>query len=397
MHLAIDSPFIAFAHKFFDVVFPHQNRFLVISPSGKLTHLKEAPNLTAVSSNYFSNEDFLKDFQDADILIVHCMTGEFANAIQHAPEELFVVWSVWGGDCNDILNWDSLLLPKTLALKNRHRIELRSRLRGWGRKIYRRLRPSPPSIPAVPRKTARVTQISSRIDLISTVTKFEERVIRETLPNLTAPRMHLPYVCTEESFERGPAKMEGPNILVGNSATPTNNHLDAFELLANQDLRGRKIIVPLSYGDNDYRREIVKQGNRLFGESFVPLLEFLPLHVYYETISACGVVLMNHVRQQAMGNILAALYKGARVILRDESPIRHTLRDEGLLLTLFPKCNDPDPDLLAPLDEVSKERNRRIVREVWNQSRTIEEIKEIEFFWNDRKIKKRWQVSLPPS
>src|SRR5690606_6968304 len=45
-------------------------------------------------------------------------------------------------------------------------------------------------------------------------------------------------------------KVEGHNILVGNSATFTNNHIDAFKLMINNISTESKVIVPLSYGED---------------------------------------------------------------------------------------------------------------------------------------------------
>ena len=107
----------------------------------------------------------------------------------------------------------------------------------------------------------------------------------------------------------------GANILVGNSATSSNNHVDVFLRLAKYDLSGRKVIVPLSYGSASYRRFVLEQGERLLGDAFEPILDFLPLDEYLNKMNSCSVVIMNHYRQQAVGNVLAAIWGGARVYL----------------------------------------------------------------------------------
>lgn len=107
------------------------------------------------------------------------------------------------------------------------------------------------------------------------------------------------------------------NIQVGNSASFTNNHIEAFEKLAKLDLSGRKVIVPLSYGSQECREFVLSAGERILGEHFQPLVDFMPLEEYLETVSSCGTVIMNHNRQQALGNIFASLWRGARVYLND--------------------------------------------------------------------------------
>ena len=127
----------------------------------------------------------------------------------------------------------------------------------------------------------------------------------------------LPLFTAEDVFERGPAEMAGPDVLVGNSATASNNHADAFALLAGCT-GGARVVVPLSYGNADYGAQVAALGARLFGDRFDALREWMPIDAYNERIRNCGFVVMNHRRQQAVGNIGAALFKGATVYLRRE-------------------------------------------------------------------------------
>src|SRR5680860_460475 len=53
------------------------------------------------------------------------------------------------------------------------------------------------------------------------------------------------------------------NILLGNSADPTNHHLEilkSLEKFANEDIT---IIAPLSYGDQEYAQGIMTKGNEI--------------------------------------------------------------------------------------------------------------------------------------
>ena len=56
----------------------------------------------------------------------------------------------------------------------------------------------------------------------------------------------------------------GNNILLGNSSTETNNHLDVLFLLQNEGIIDRKLILPLSYGSDLYRQYVVAEGRKLF-------------------------------------------------------------------------------------------------------------------------------------
>ena len=113
--------------------------------------------------------------------------------------------------------------------------------------------------------------------------------------------------------------INGKNILIGNSSTLENNHLDAFSKLKQFDLTNRNVIVPLSYGQIWLRRFLLKRGNRVFKDSFYPLVDFLSIDEYNKKILSCSVVIMPHYRPQAMGNLLTAFWLGSKVYMSKKS------------------------------------------------------------------------------
>src|SRR5262249_51243273 len=125
-----------------------------------------------------------------------------------------------------------------------------------------------------------------RIDVISMLPE-EFVLLQRSQPGLRAAFHQLYCSSAEDSFSHGARAMQGPDLLLGNSATPTNNHLDAFELLRRLDLEGRNIVVPLSYGVESYADAVCAHGHRLFGPRFVPLRGYLSPAEYSERIATC--------------------------------------------------------------------------------------------------------------
>ncbi len=121
-------------------------------------------------------------------------------------------------------------------------------------------------------------------------------------------------------------KSVGENILVGNSATATNNHLEIFQKLSRINLGKRKIIVPLSYGNDEYRKNILKKGKELLGDNFHPLVDFIPFEEYNSILKSCGIAIFNHIRQQAVFNIIIMMHMGATVYLNRKSPVFEYLK-----------------------------------------------------------------------
>jgi len=119
-------------------------------------------------------------------------------------------------------------------------------------------------------------------------------------------------------------------ILVGNSASPTNNHIDIFEKLCRFKKKDIKLIVPLSYGNMKYAEKVKKVGEDFFGEKFIPLNKKLSPEKYSEVLSSVDVCVMNHNRQQGMGNIKALLYLGKKVYIRYGYPHQKFLSNNNI-------------------------------------------------------------------
>jgi hypothetical protein len=129
--------------------------------------------------------------------------------------------------------------------------------------------------------------------------------------------------------------VRGRDVQVGNSAYMTNNHLDAFWRLGDPHRDARTVVVPLAYGDPRYGALVAAKGRAMMGPRFLPLIGFVPLDEYLKAVESCGHVVMNQLRQQALGNIYAALWRGARVYMNDTAAFRG-LRRVGLPVQLMP-------------------------------------------------------------
>jgi hypothetical protein len=109
------------------------------------------------------------------------------------------------------------------------------------------------------------------------------------------------------------------HIQVGNSANPTNNTIEILEILANYKNSNIKIFCPVSYGDPEYAKQVIKMGDQLFGDKFTPLTHFLDKNAYAEFIADIDILIMNHQRQQGLGNIFSYLYLGKKVYIRSDN------------------------------------------------------------------------------
>jgi hypothetical protein len=119
-------------------------------------------------------------------------------------------------------------------------------------------------------------------------------------------------------------------ILLGNSATPTNNHLEVLNMLAAYKNKKIGIVIPLNYGMLKYREIIEDSVKQLFGTRVMIIKDFLDIIEYVKIINQCDCIIMNHERQQAFGNILIGLYLGKKIYINSRSTLYDLLKDKRL-------------------------------------------------------------------
>lgn len=104
-------------------------------------------------------------------------------------------------------------------------------------------------------------------------------------------------------------------IVIGNSATSSNQHLEIFEHIKHMDLTRVELFCPLSYGEDEYRDRVVRRGKELFGDCFHPIVDYMKYEDYMCFLNTCDVGIYNNNRQQALGNINRLLDLGKKVFL----------------------------------------------------------------------------------
>jgi hypothetical protein len=158
--------------------------------------------------------------------------------------------------------------------------------------------------------------------------------------------------------------IDGDNILVGNSATPAGNHVDMFLLLRRLGVKNL-VVAPLSYGDVGYGKIVSQNGREVFGERFRSIDAFMPLSEYLSELRQAAFVVMGHRRQQAMGNVLMALWLGAKVFFVKGSPVYDFLKKRGGRVFLIEDASSADFFLRLAAEEIAE--NRMLVERVYGR------------------------------
>ena len=362
LHIVDDEKFIDSAFRVFESAAPGANTYVIFKKGKKLKLIKETP--VKVYSPWLFPVYRLFPFlmPRFDMIILHNLNLPKMRYLQCLKRKASVCWIGWGFDYYDLIGRE-LLKSETKNLPSRKNsfFSLRIIIRIRQKLQYGR----------VDKKS-----VISIIDYFSPVIYEDFVLVSNAVPDFNPEFVSWNYGTLEDDLIRGleGTQVTGPNILLGNSASAPNNHLDAFKLLKALDLGERKIITPLSYGDEYYRNTIINHGNSEFGDCFVPLVEFMPIDEYIKTISSCSIVVMNHLRQQAMGNIVIMLYLGAKVFLDPKNPAYDFLKKQGAAVYSIDELASEMNSSLTP-DQI--EKNRQVLRNTWSRDVILRKTREL--------------------
>ena len=142
-------------------------------------------------------------------------------------------------------------------------------------------------------------------------------------------------------------------IIVGNSATFSNNHFSILEILSKRN-EEFEIICPLSYGDKEYAKIVIDYGKKLFGSRFKPLTEFMPKDEYFKLIQGADCLIFNNIRTQAASNIFYALSIGKKVFLNSENTHLKFLQERNIMTFSTSLLQNINYELFSEIDDTDR-------------------------------------------
>src|SRR6185312_8146313 len=144
------------------------------------------------------------------------------------------------------------------------------------------------------------------------------------------------YASIEDDFRKADFRnifSEGDGVIIGNSNSPTSNHIDCFNAINLPSMLNKKFFVPLSYGNHDaYTKLVIHQGKKIFKDNFIALTDFLPKDDYIKLLQQCSIAIFAHERQQALGNIIIMLWLGIKVFLSENNLIYSFFKESGAFI-----------------------------------------------------------------
>lgn len=363
VHLFPDSPFLPFTAEVFEAAAPGANTFVVYALKGDISRhaLPENARVETVRADAAGLDRASRLLRDSDIALFHSVGAFAARALLATPSRTLKVWSGWGGDYyGSSLSTTAGLLGPLTSRYSRARLSLPGKMV----RTYRTLRSSLP-----------LGAAARAADVFSAPIPEDLPVFRSRFGGFRGRYAQLNYASVEDTFATT-RPVTGADILIGNSATLTNNHFEVLDLLARIGVADRRVVAPLSYGDRAYADAVAERGAESLRGDFVPIREFMPLEEYRGMVADCSVVVMGHRRQQGIGNVAGALWSGAHVFLDERNTLTSFLRSRGAAVgTLRELATEGLPRGRVTPGQLAD--NRRVLEEFWGRRAVISNIESL--------------------
>lgn len=360
LHLAPDEKFIDRGLSFFNEDPRVINSLLVVSASHSTKFVLTKANYRCTPEQQHEICEIAANY---DVLVLHSLSNYFFKAVQENTEK-FIFWIGMGYDYYDLMHYTQyhLMMEKTKKFYMNEISSLR----------YEDIEHQIITSKAPTEKLA----LMEYINLFAPVLETEHKMLGARVQTL--PTYHQWNYIYEDlgSFNDENVFLTSNSLFIGNSADPSNNHLDVLEQLKSFQLSSdAQIITPLSYGNTKYAQKIAEQYTEHFKEKYLPVTEYMTLSDYGHLLRKASTAIMAHKRQQALGNIIMMLMLGYKIYLNKESPCFDFLKLNGI--KVFELDDLAEATLTLPLTHEERVSNKTIIKKLFSAKTNREKTKEL--------------------
>lgn len=266
LHLALDDKFIDQAYRSFERVYPGKNDVIICGKT-PLKYVK-TKILRVISSFQLAIPFGFKEINNYDYVIVHALDKQWFRQLKYCRADIKILWIGWGYDYYDILDkiYPDLVMQKTREISKVIRREEKAikKIKGIGHYV---------------KYDNDKISVINKIKFFAPVLPSEFFEVKSCVNGFFPEFISWNYGTVEDDLLKGfvGEEVSGENILIGNSASDTNNHVEVLDFLGHGDFFNRKCIFPLSYGDTKYAQLICEMGQSKLGDAFLALDKFVPV------------------------------------------------------------------------------------------------------------------------
>ena len=383
-HIMIQDKFIdGFICDVHSIGEPDKNIFWIRGNKGDTNYISTNHQITYIGYDITEIKLRLATLEVSDVIFVHWYDEFIANILEKQPNKLFVF--IWGGEFYETpINYHQKWLFDKRTAKYLHKIEapkidskqgLSILMRSFIERVKYEFHLNDISSLIIHRKK-QIQKINYLITLLENnhEVDFIKKLYSANQIIHLAGFYNFNFQISQEIQYVSERRKPPYKIMVGNSASATNNHLDAFQNLKNISA---KFYCPLSYGSSSYSKFIIEEGKIAFGENFIPITQYMSLPDYLTFLSSMDIVYMYHNRQQAVGNIFMALSMGKPVFLKKKNIIWDLLSSFGIHCYDAEKIHLYNIAEIIEVEQKKRTSNINILKNYISDSRRLEQLKRI--------------------
>lgn len=354
LHIVYDEKFIDEMIYFMnDVGGLHQFVCCVWSKPTTLQYIKSDLIITE------TKEEIVKRIKQGEYhtIMIHYMQAWCYNFVEEVPLGKKIIWSAWGGDL-----YETTLFNKPILTINLWMPLTKNLIKTYSKPKHL---PIPKQIKKLIKNficldLINQKRIFQKIDYVSTVLPSEFDLLKKKI-GFRAQYIPFQYVNLHSEGDVAYVDTNANDILVGNSADSTNNHLDIIALLKKRHITN-DLFIPLAYGDQEYKNRILPflvASNIKLQTTYIPKIE------YSHRLSLCKAAIFGHIRQQALYNVNRMLMQGSKVFFFKNSMVYQFYKSLGA----YVYCIEDEltqSSINTFLTHSQMEHNAKVVQEMWN-------------------------------
>lgn len=162
-------------------------------------------------------------------------------------------------------------------------------------------------------------------------------------------------------------------IQIGNSATATNNHFEIIDSLKKFNNENIKIYAPLAYGEYGYADKVIAYGKDNFADKFIGVTDYMEFKKFTLFMNKMDIIIFNHTRQQAMGNLWMGIYLKKKIFIREESTLWEFFEnDYGIIVNNTQSIKNNDLNTLKDRNEKELEINKNKVSHILSEKHFVD-------------------------
>jgi len=361
LHITKDDKFFDGVYRAFEEDKRLENSAVLLSnkKDAKFCYIMRSEVVNVVNSSEF--KDILKK-GEYDVLFFHSLPARLWRFFNYIPDDKIVIWWAWGFELYERMYLlDPLInLDLTKPLTKNYSAHRKVSIKLFLSYIYRSLT----------RHHSRylLNKVLKRVDYFQPVWSIEYEILKEKY-NLHAKEFYYNKSCFSPTGDFKILSNNG-NVMIGNSATFTNNHLDVIKLVETNLQERQKIIIPLSYGDKNYKSMLIDKLNDLRKTCEIEILsDFMPSDEYFKIFNSCSYACYGVIRQQAGGNISFAIKNGIKVFLYRESMAYRYYTNKGYVVYAIEDIDENS--FRVPLNKAQQQKNKVSMQKEYERRQKI--------------------------